>query len=178
MTEDVLEKGDWIVHQQHGVGQIEAIETKTIGSEEHQYFRVKTGSGIYWLPIMNIPDYVRTVSSRYKFRKVLGLIRQSPQPLLKNYKERNRQISERLENATLETKGELIRDLYARRHAEGISLSALNERQLSDLRQQFLREMVVVLEIDMQDAEEKLDKALQKSVLLIEGSLDEIRDEN
>ena len=168
MTEDVLEKGDWIVHQQHGVGQIKAVEKKKIGSEERKYFRVKTSSGIYLLPFREIPDYVRTVSSRYKFRKVLGLIRKSPQLLLNDYKERNREISERLENATLEVKGELIRDLHARRHTEGVSLSALNERQLADLRQQFLREMIVVLEIDMQGAEEKLDRALQKSVAKIE----------
>ena len=170
MAEEILDKGDWIVHQQHGVGQIKAIETKKIGSEERKYFRVKTNGGIYWLPIKEIPDYVRTVSSRYKFRKVLGLIRKSPQLLLNNYKERNREISERLEYATLEVKGELIRDLHARRHMEGVSLSALNERQLADLRQQFLREMTVVLEIDMQSAEEKLDKALQKSVLKIDES--------
>ena len=168
MTEDVLEKGSWIVHQQHGVGQIIEIEEKKIGNEERKYFRVKTSSGVYWLPIKKIPDYVRTVSSRYKFRKVLGLIRKPPQPLLKNYKERNRQISERLENATLETKGELIRDLHARRHTEGMNLSALNERQLADLRQQFLREMIVVLEIEMSAAEEKLDRALQKSILKAE----------
>ncbi len=173
MTEETLEKGDWIVHHQHGVGQITAIEKKTIANEEHSYFRVKTNKGVYWLPTKNIPDYVRAVSSQYKFRKVLGIIRQPPQPLLKNYKERNRQISKRLENATLETKGELIRDLHARRYAEGINLSALNERQLADLRQQFLCEMVVVLGIEMHDAEAMLDKALRKSVLQISGSLDE-----
>ncbi len=170
MAEDMLEKDDWIVHQQHGVGQIEAIEEKKIGDEARKYFRVKTSSGIYWLPISGIPDYVRTVSSRYKFRKVLGLIRKPPQLLLNNYKERNREISERLENATLEVKGELIRDLHARRHMEGLSLSALNERQLADLRQQFLREMTIVLEIDMQNAEEKLNKALEKSVSKIDQS--------
>jgi len=172
MSEELTE-GDWIVHQQHGVGQITAIEKKTINNEEHRYFRVRTDSGVYWLPVKSIPDYVRAVSSRYKFRKVLGIIRQQPQPLLKNYKERNRQISERLENATLETKGALIRDLHARRFAEGLNLSALNERQLTDLRQQFLCEMVVVMDLEMHEAEEVLDKALQKSVSQISGSLDE-----
>lgn len=169
-NEERIKEGDWIVHQQHGVGQIKAIETKKIGSEERKYFRVKTDSAVYWLPIREIPDYVRTVSSQYKFRKVLGLIRKSPQLLLNNYKERNKEISEKLKNATLEVKGELIRDLHARRHMEGMSLSALNERQLTDLRQQFLREMIVVLEIDMQSAEEKLDKALLKSVSKIDES--------
>ncbi len=164
MTDEELEIGDWIVHQQHGVGQIKELEAKKIGGQEKKYFRVETSRGVYWLPTESVPDYVRTVSSEYKFRKVLRLIREHPQLLLKNYKERNRQISEKLEHATLEIKGELIRDLYARRHQEGVNLSALNERQLADLRQQFLREMSVVLDIEMQAAEEKLNKALTKSI--------------
>ena len=164
MADEELEVDDWIVHQQHGVGQIKEVETKQIGGKEKKYFRVETKGGIYWLPTENIPDYVRTVSTEYKFRKVMKLIREHPQPLLKNYKERNRQISEKLENATLEVKGGLIRDLYARRHQEGVNLSALNERQLADLRQQFLREMSVVLGIEMQTAEGRLNKALTKSI--------------
>ncbi|HIE25556.1 MAG TPA: hypothetical protein EYP74_06080 [Anaerolineales bacterium] len=164
MAPEEFKKNDWIVHQQHGVGQIKEIEIKKIGREERKYFRVETSGGVYWLLVGAVPEYVRAVSSRYKFRKVFALIRERPQPLHKSYKDRNRQISEKLENATLETKGELIRDLYARRHQEGISLSVLNERQLADLREQFLREMSVVLDIDMQEAEEKLNRALKKSV--------------
>ncbi|MBT3321640.1 MAG: hypothetical protein HN392_05070 [Anaerolineae bacterium] len=164
MTIEELKKGDWVVHQQHGVGRIVEIEKKSIGGNEKQYFRIDTSGGVYWLPVGNIPEYVRTVSSQYKFRKVLKSIREHPEELLKNYKERNRQISEKLEGATLEVKGELIRDLHARRYQEGVKLSALNERQLADLRQQFLREMSIVMEIDMEEAEERLDKSLNRSV--------------
>jgi len=164
MDNEVYEIGDWIVHSQHGVGRIEAIEEKKIGKNTAAYFRVKVPRGVYWLPTEKIPSYVRPVSSRYKFRKVLALIREEPQELLKDYKERNKEIAGRLGDATIEIKGELIRDLDARRHIEGINLSALNERQLSELRQQFLNEMAVVLEIDMKEAEEKLDVALKNSM--------------
>ena len=164
MDDEMLEKGDWIVHGQHGVGQIEAIEEKKIGENIEKYFRVKVSRGVYWLPISKVPDYVRSVSSSYKFRKVLKIIREEHQELLTNYKERNRQIAEKLENASIETIGELIRDLDARRHIDSVKLSAVNERQLAELRQQFLREMTVVLEIEMEEAEKKLDKALKKSM--------------
>ena len=164
MDNETLEIGDWIVHSQHGVGQIETIEEKTIGKDVEKYFRVSVPRGVYWLPINRIPDYVRSVSSKYKFRKVLKIIRDTPQDLTKNYKDRNREIAERLEGATIEVKGELIRDLDARRHIDGLNLSALNERQLTELRQQFLREMMVVLEIEMTEAEKKLDVALKKSM--------------
>ena len=159
----MLEEGDWIVHKQHGVGQIRGVEQKKIGKNIHEYFRVKVSSGVYWLPIEKIPDYVRTVSTRYKFRKVFRIISKAPEELQRNYKERNREIALRLESTTLESSGALIRDLDAWRRLEGVNLSAQNERQLTDLRKQFLREMIIVLGIEMDKAEEKLDKALDKS---------------
>lgn len=164
MDKETLEKGDWIVHRQHGVGQIEGIEDKKIGEDVHSYFRVKVRGGIYWLPINNIPDYVRPASSANQFRKVFKLLREAPQEMAENYKDRERDVAQRLENSTLETKGELIRDLQAHRKLEGMKLSALNERQLDGLRTQFLREMVVVLEINMEEAERKLNKALAEDM--------------
>ena len=159
----MLEKGDWIVHKQHGVGQIKAIEEKKIGKKTHEYFRVSVSDGVYWLPVEKVPDYVRSVSSQYRFHKVLEMISEAPKKLQKDYKERNKTISERLEDTTLETKGELIRDLDAWRRLEGVNLSALNERQLTTLKKQFLREMTIVFEIEIDKAEEKLSKALGKS---------------
>ena len=165
MDEEKLDKGDWIVHKQHGVGQIKAVEEKTIGDSVRQYFRVDVSGGVYWLPTTDMPDYVRPVSSHYKFRKVLKLIREAPAELPQEYKERDRKIAERLEDPALESKGKLIRDLHARKQTEGAKLSALNERQLDGLRIQFLAEMVIVLDVEMREAEDRLDKALKKSLV-------------
>ena len=168
MDKETLKKGDWIVHRQHGVGQIEGTEEKKIGKDVHQYFRVRVKGGVYWLPVNNIPDYVRVVSSENQFHEALKVIREAPQEMAENYKDRERDVVEKLENSTLEVKSELIRDLQARRMIDGLKLSALNERQLDGLRMQFLREMVVVLGIDMEEAEERLDKALRESVSRLE----------
>ncbi|OQX65364.1 MAG: hypothetical protein B5M51_00920 [Anaerolinea sp. 4484_236] len=165
MADETLQKGDWIVHKQHGVGQIKEIEKKTIGGKIQDYFRVKVSGGVYWLPTSKIPDYVRSVSSRYKFRKTFKLIRKTPEALPRDYKERDKLIAVRLADATLEAKGELIRDLFARRHDDQLNMSALNEKQLAELRKQFVREMVVVLGIEVQEAEKRLEKALQASLL-------------
>ena len=165
-----LQKGDWIVHKQHGVGQIKAIEEKKIGSKIHQYFRVSISDGVYWLPVEKVPDYVRSVSSQNKFHQVLELIGEMPEKLQRDYKERNKTISAQLEDTTLETKGTLIRDLDAWRRLEGVNLSALNERQLISLKKQFLREMTIVFEIEMDRAEEKLRNALEKSFAKLEST--------
>ena len=62
-----LQKGDWIVHQRYGVGEVRAIDKKKLAGKERKYFRVKTQKGAtYWLPINKKPDYIRFISPRSK----------------------------------------------------------------------------------------------------------------
>ncbi len=162
--DETLKTGEWIVHKQYGVGQIKAIEKKVINGKVCEYFRVRINEGVYWLPIAKIPDRVRAVSSKYKLSKALRLIRNIPDVLPKNYKIRNKEVAERAEGATLQAKGELIRDLHARKCLEGTNTSIVDDRQLITLRQQFLREMAVILKIETEEAEKKLDIALEASM--------------
>ena len=164
MNGEMYHKGDWIVHKHHGVGQIRGIEKKTIGGDAQDYFRVKVSEGVYWLPVTQIPEYVRSVASQKKLQKALKLIRKAPKPLPSDYKENDRVIAARLADATLEANGELIRDLFARRHDEQMRMSAFSERYLTELRKQFLREMVVVLGVEKDVVRKKLDHALQVSL--------------
>jgi len=162
--EETLKAGEWIVHKQYGVGQIKGIEEKIIGGETREYFRVKISSGVYWLPIKKIPEHVRFVSSKYKLVKALRAMREKPNPFSKNYKIRNKEVNERAAGATLQAKGELIRDLNARKHSEGINVSMMDERHLSTLRQQFQREMAVILDIELQEADARIEQALDVSI--------------
>ncbi len=164
MIEETLKEGEWIVHKQYGIGQIKGIEKKHIGGETRKYFRVKISDGVYWLPAKEIPAYIRFVSSKYKLFKALKALRRAPEILPKNYKVRNSEVAERADKATLQAMGELIRDLHARKFLEGANTSIVDDRQLTGFRQQFIREMSVILDIDIKESEEKLDKALELSV--------------
>lgn len=158
-----LEQGDWIVHKQHGVGQIKAIEKKEINGKTKKYYRVKINSGVYWLPIKKVPEHIRAISSRHKLNEALTFIRKAPASLPDNYKYRNREVAQRAEGVDLLQKGELIRDLNARRYQGNANLTTMDERQLNVLRQQFLREMVIIMGIEMPEAERKLNEALEDS---------------
>ena len=162
--EETLKAGAWIVHRKYGVGQVTGVETKNIGGETREYFRVKISSGSYWLPIKQIPEHVRAVSSKYKLTKALQAMREKPNPLPKNYKIRNKEVAQRAEGASLFAKGELVRDLNARRHIEGVNVSIMDERQLDTFRQQFAREMSVILEIPTEEAEAKIEAALAEGI--------------
>lgn len=163
MLEDTLKEGEWIVHKQYGIGQIRGVEEKKIGGKARSYFRVRITGGVYWLPTKKVPDYVRFVASKYKLYKTLRAIKEKPVELPKNYKQRNNLVAERSAEATLQATGELIRDLHGRKREQGGISSIVDERQLTNFRQQFIREMAVILDIDTEDAEAKLDKALAES---------------
>ena len=164
MAEDILTKGDWIVHKQHGVGQIRGIEKKAIGGDVRDYFRVEIIGGEYWLPTNPLPDYVRSVASNYMLKKTLRLIKKAPKDLPKDYKENDREVAARLADATLASNGELIRDLFARRHDSESRMSAMSDRHLTELRKQFVREMVVVLGAEKEEGKKRLDSALRESL--------------
>lgn len=164
MAEDTLHEGDWIVHKQHGVGQIRGIEKKAIGGDVRDYFRVRISGGEYWLPTNPLPEYVRSVASNYMFRKAFKLIKKAPQELPKEYKENDRVVAARLADTTLASNGELIRDLFARRHDDQVRMSAMSERHLTELRKQFVREMVVVLGVEKEEGKKRLESALQESL--------------
>lgn len=162
--EEILKTGAWIVHNQYGVGQISGIETKIIGGTTRDYFRVTISTGVYWLPIQKIPEHVRSVSSKYILEEALCAMGEQPNILSTNYKIRNKEVVERAAGATLQEKGEIIRDLSARKHSEGVNVSMMDERQLSTLRQQFQREMAVILDIELQEADAKIEQALASSI--------------
>ena len=166
--EETLKAGEWIVHKKYGVGQVKGVETKNIGGETREYFRVKISTGSYWLPIKQIPEHVRSVSSKYKLTKALRSMGEKPNILPKNYKVRNQQVTERADSSTLQATGELIRDLNARRHLEGANMSIVDERQLATFRQQFIRETAVILNISAEEAEAKIDEKLNESILHLE----------
>ena len=44
-------KGDWLVHNFYGVGQISGVETKILGDIKTKYYKVKTSSSTYFVPV-------------------------------------------------------------------------------------------------------------------------------
>lgn len=163
-----LEKGDWIVHQRYGVGEVRAVDQKKLSGEEKKYFRVKTEKGAtYWLPVNKNPNYIRLISPRSQIKKALDLISQAPEDLPKNYRKRNAYVANELSEANIYIKGRMIRDLHARGPNKDVNLTVIDRRKLDELRGQFLREMAVALEIEMEEAETILTEALDKSTSYI-----------
>jgi CarD family transcriptional regulator len=156
-------KGDWVVHNFYGVGQISGVETKKLGDIKTKYYKVKTNSSTYFIPINNIDtDRVRAIASDYMLRKVKKIIIETPNKLPDDHNARKKEISERLNDCSLASTAELIRDLSARKKTH--HLNDNEEKILDTLTNQMVLEWSISKGYEQEKALEQLEGALEKSL--------------
>lgn len=169
--EESFSKGDWIVHAQHGVGQVKQKEKKVLEGDKKTFFKVKTFNGVYWLPVKNIAaPRIRRLASEYQIKKALSLIRKPPVELPKDHKRRGKEISEVVKDISLYSLAELIRDLNGRKITVGLNQSEIS--LLENITKRFLNEWSVVSGEDVELLTEQLYKALQTGVQKVEEKED------
>ena len=156
-------KGDWVVHNYYGVGQISGVETKELGDTKTKYYKVKTNSSTYFIPVNNIDsDRVRGIASDYKLRKVKKLLIESPNDLPDDHNARKKEISERLNDCSLESTAELIRDLSARKKTH--HLNDNEGKVLDTLTNRLVLEWSISKGYEQEKAIEQVEEALEKSL--------------
>ncbi len=156
-------KGDWIVHAHYGVGQVKGIEKKVLDGEKKLFFRVKTFDGEYWLSVVKTDvEYIRPITSEYKIRQALTMIRKPPEQLPKDHNKRNKVIIEALKDPSLYAKARMIRDLNGKQQISKLNFT--EEDAFLKMKQQLLNEWSIVKEMDQEILEEKLENALEISL--------------
>jgi RNA polymerase-interacting CarD/CdnL/TRCF family regulator len=155
-------EGDWIVHLVYGIGQIEAVEKKAIGGEARRYYRVRAEESEYWVPIDEAGnDSVRPLASPHRIRRALRILKEAPEKMASNYKIRRKRIRDTTLDGTLRSDIELMRDLFARQNARG--LNPTEEESFRTLKNRFLKEWSLSLNIDIEEARKKFNDLLQQS---------------
>jgi RNA polymerase-interacting CarD/CdnL/TRCF family regulator len=159
---ETLQKGDWIVHLYYGIGQIVGTETKKIGGEKVQYYKVRTKNSTYFVPVTNaINDRIRPLSSEYKLRKAKQILREEPQEFPDNHNERRKYLNETTSDRSIYNSAQLIRDLAYRKHHHG--LNDFEKRALENTEQLFVLEWSIIQEISEEEAHEKLEKIIEET---------------
>ena len=162
VQESAFERGDWIVHAYHGVGQVRDLENKKLDGQKQDYYRVRTFNGEYWLSASRAEvDHIRPITSEYQINKALKMIREAPEKLPENHTERSKVISEAIKDPSLYTKACMMRDLHGKEQESKLNFS--EEDAFLKMRKQFLDEWSVVKDVDREILEEKLDNALSAS---------------
>jgi CarD family transcriptional regulator len=157
-----LIKGDWLVHAQHGIGEVMDFCSRNIGGEETTCLEIKTTDLTYWLPINDASaHHIRHVSTPGNFKVALTAISATPEPISDDFRVRNSYISAEIANGTLSSKALLIRDMNCRQVRKGYDVN--ENSTLKRLKLQFVDEMMMACKLNRPSAQAKLDTALQKS---------------
>ena len=109
--------GDLAVYPAHGVGRIEAIESRVINDEEHNFYIMKVfeNSMVIMIPTWNV-EFVRLrdVISKEEIPKVYDVIKQNREPRINNqtWNRRYREYMDKIKTGSIYDVAEVFRDLH------------------------------------------------------------------
>lgn len=154
------ERGDWIVHCHHGVGQIEKVESKRISDQENTYYRIRTNDSIIWIPVDQMDDeQIRPLTDEENFQEAVEVLKKEPKKMASNLNSRKSRIKQVIvDNVPVET-ARLIRDLRGRRRSKK-GLNQTERRALKKLTKRFVHEWAVCKEMTFEQARQRLNRRL------------------
>ncbi|MDI6686654.1 MAG: CarD family transcriptional regulator [Desulfobacterales bacterium] len=126
--------GDLAVYPAHGVGRIEAIESRVVNDEKHDFYIMKVleNDMVIMIPIWNIESVrLRDIISKQEVAKVYDIIRQDQESLINNqtWNRRYREYMDKIKTGSIYDVAEVFRDLYFIKVTKDLSFG---ERKLFD----------------------------------------------
>ena len=126
--------GDLAVYPAHGVGRIEAIESRVVNGETHDFYIMKVleNSMVIMIPTWNVDSVgLRDVISEKEIPKIYAVMkseRESPADT-QTWNRRYREYMDKIKTGSLYDVAEVFRDLYLLRLTKDLSFG---ERKLFD----------------------------------------------
>ena len=151
--------GDLAVYPAHGVGRIEAIETKVVNGEEHDFYIMKIieNAMVIMIPTWNVESVgLRDVIQKKDIPKIFEVMRtRQDQPMdNQTWNRRYREYMEKIKTGSLFEVAEVYRDLSLLKTTKDLSFG---ERKLYDTAQNLLVK-------ELSTAKNKNEKAVIKEI--------------
>lgn len=154
--------GDWIVHSNLGIGQVTAVETKSISDEENTYYRIETEQMLLWVPVSEA-DAVRMVAPPETFAEAEAVLQRPSRRMSKAFQSRLARIRKAQAAGTPLALARTVRDLWARQKRRG-KLSSTERQALRKMTEQLLSEWSVSMNMDENQTSKKLYALLRQQV--------------
>lgn len=135
-----FQAGDLAVYPAHGVGRIEAIESKVVNGEKHDFYIMKVleNSMVIMIPTRNVESVgLRDVIDRKEIPKVYAVMKKRENGLGENqtWNRRYREYMDKIKTGSPYEVAEVFRDLYLLKLTKDLSFG---ERKLYDTAQGLL----------------------------------------
>ncbi len=132
--------GDLAVYPAHGVGRIEAIETKVVGGEEHDFYIIKVleNNMVIMIPTWNVESVgLRDVISESEIPEIYKVMKQKRETGADNqtWNRRYREYMDKIKTGSIYEVAEVFRDLSLLKMTKDLSFG---ERKLFDTAQVLL----------------------------------------
>jgi len=148
-----FQAGDLAVYPAHGVGRIEAVESRVVNGEKHDFYIMKVleNSMVIMIPTNNVESVgLRNVIDRKEIPKVYALMkkRQEATNETQTWNRRYREYMDKIKTGSPYEVAEVFRDLYLLKLNKDLSFG---ERKLYDTAQGLLvRELSTAKNTDQQ----------------------------
>ncbi len=109
-----IEVHDWVVHPQHGIGQVVKLETRRVSTRTpRRYFEIAIAKGTIWVPVDESSSRLRRLTPKGDLARYRSLLRSRPTPLDPDHRQRQIALAERVKESSFRARCELVRDLTA-----------------------------------------------------------------
>ena len=132
--------GDLAVYPAHGVGRIDAIETRVVNGEEHDFYIMKIVENgmVIMIPTWNVASVgLRDIIAKKEIPKVMDVIKSKRELSIDNqtWNRRYREYMDKIKTGSLYEVAEVFRDLSLLKLTKDLSFG---ERKLYDTAQNLL----------------------------------------
>lgn len=155
------EVGDKVIHWAYGVGEVVQIDTKKLGGQNGTYYKVQVRDLTIWVPVEDAnKSSLRPPTPARKFKKILGILRETGVELSNDRLERKNWLSESLRSGSLESICRVIRDLSA--YAKVKKLNDNDSLVFERAKNLLLEEWRLSLDIPLAEAQKQLKSILDE----------------
>ena len=148
-----FQAGDLAVYPAHGVGRIEAVESRVVNGEKHEFYIMKVleNSMVIMIPTNNVESVgLREVIGRDEIPKVYEIMKKKQETVNESqtWNRRYREYMDKIKTGSPFEVAEVFRDLYLLKLTKDLSFG---ERKLYDTAQGLLvRELSTAKDTDQQ----------------------------
>ena len=175
---------DYVVYPKHGVGQILSISLKKIGGIEVQCYDIKfeKDKAMGLLPI-NKQSHLRPLSTINQVNKSISILKGKPKIKRSMWSRRAQEYEQKITSGKIYELAEVVRDLNK---GDDIMIDqSYSERQLFEKAyERIASEFQIVLNLNLENTQKKLDKALKRNIVKSEsinqkiGKSEEMKNDN
>jgi len=153
--------GDKILYPMHGAGVIKTIDKREILGEVKEYYllNVPCGDMEVMIPVDNCEDIgVRPIVSSMELEDAISVLSLESSEMSGNWNKRYRNNMEKIKSGDIKSVAGIVRNL-TRINREN-RLSAGEKKMLSNARKILQSEIMLVLDIDEEEADEIIENAI------------------